>query len=363
MFTKNKMISVTVCFLLLLSFNLNATSDKTGKESSLLGYQGGDSSYIPVQGDKITPTDYSDINNWLALPKKEELKKKVDVFFIYPTAWRANGGYPLCDIDNKEMREGANHCLKFQGSAFETCGNIFTPYYRQLDASYAIKLGILKSVVYFRGLPKTDIIAAFDYYIKNLNDERPFILAGHSQGSIMIFEILADYMKANPKVYKRMIAAYAIGVPLGKKYFTRYPHVKPAKNSKDLGVVICYNTEAPIIEGINSFALPDNAAVIINPLSWKTTEDYASKEENLGSLYIDNGKVKKYEHIADAKINYKKGVVICSTVNREKWSSQKTLRSSFPLGVFHENDISLYYYNLRQNAQDRCEEYFKLNSK
>jgi putative transposase len=37
---------------------------------------------------------------------------------------------------------------------------------------------------------------------------------------------------------------------------------------------------------------------------------------------------------------------------------------SFPpkysLGIFHENDIPLYYYNLRQNAQDRVEEYFKI---
>jgi hypothetical protein len=290
------------------------------------------------------------------------LKDKVDVFFIYPTAWKANGGYPLCDINNKEMRQGAKYYLKFRASAFETSGNMFAPYYRQLDASYAIKLGILESIVYFRGLPKTDIIAAFDYYIKNLNDGRPFILAGHSQGSIMILEILASYMKANPKVYKRMIAAYAIGAPLGKKYYARYPHVKPAKNSKDLGVVICYNTEAPIIDGVNPLAVPDNA-VIINPISWKTTEDYASKEENLGSLYVNDGKVKKYEHIADAKINYKRGVVICSTVNREKWSSPKALRSSFPTGVFHEDDITLYYYNLRQNAQDRYEEYFKLNSK
>ncbi|MDR1086994.1 MAG: hypothetical protein LBL16_01970 [Endomicrobium sp.] len=48
MFTKNRVISVTVCSLLLLSFNLNAASGKTEKESSLLGYQGGNSFYIPV---------------------------------------------------------------------------------------------------------------------------------------------------------------------------------------------------------------------------------------------------------------------------------------------------------------------------
>jgi hypothetical protein len=54
---------------------LNAASDKTEKESSLLGYQGGNSFYIPVQGDKISPTDYSDINNWIALPKKRRIER------------------------------------------------------------------------------------------------------------------------------------------------------------------------------------------------------------------------------------------------------------------------------------------------
>jgi hypothetical protein len=355
---KNKVIFATACFLLLLSFNVNAASNKTEKESSSLG-KGRGYVYIPVGGDKIDPTDYSDVNNWLAFPKQEELKQKVDVFFIYPTAWKANGGYPICDINNKEMRSGANYYLKFRASAFETAGNIFAPYYRQLDASFAIKGGFKLGHTYFQGVPKTDIIVAFDYYIKNLNDGRPFILAGHSQGSILIAEILSDYMKANPEVYKRMIAAYAIGAPLNKAYYATNPHVKPAKNEKDLGVVICYNTEAPKIDRKNPLAVSTDA-VIINPLSWKTTEEYASKEENLGSLYVDKGKAKKYEHIADAKIDYKQGVIICSTVNREEWSSPKSSRSYFPLGIFHENDIPLYYYNLRQNAQDRVEEYFKI---
>jgi hypothetical protein len=358
MFDKIKMIFVMTCFLLISSFNLSTASNKPEKGSSSLGKDGG-YVYIPVGGDKITPTDYSDVNNWLALPKKEELKQKVDVFYIYPTCWIAvRNIYPLADINNKEMRDGANYYLKFQASAFETVGNIFAPYYRQLDAFFAIKSGFRLGHAYFQGVPKTDAVAAFDYYIKNLNEGRPFILVGHSQGSIMIAEILSDYMKSNPEVYKRMIAAYPIGIPLNKAYYAMYPHIKPAKNSKDLGVVICYNTEAPIIDGKNYLAVP-NDAVIINPLSWKTTEEYASKEKNLGSLYVDKGKAKKYEHIADAKIDYKKGVIICSTVNREEWSSPKDYRGCFPLGILHSTDIQLYYYNLRQNAQDRVEEYFK----
>ncbi|MDR2436668.1 MAG: DUF3089 domain-containing protein [Endomicrobium sp.] len=364
MFVKSKMVFGVICFLFLLSFNLNAANNKTATGLSSLVYPSSGSFYIPVGGDKIISTDYSDINNWLILPKKEELKQKVDIFYIYPTSWKAVGNiYPVADINNKEMREGANYCLKYHASAFETAGNIFAPYYRQLDAFCVIKVGFKIAHKYFQGIPKTDIIAAFDYYIKNLNEGRPFILAGHSQGSIMIAELLSDYMKANPEVYKRMIAAYAIGAPIDKDYYAKNPHVKPAKSSKDLGVVICYNTEAPVVDGINPLAVP-NDAVIINPLSWKTTQDYAAKEENLGSGFVEDGKIKKYEHIADARIDYKRGVIICSTVNREKLSYPKDFMSpfplnAFPLGVLHIDDIPLYYYNLRQNAQHRVEEYFK----
>jgi hypothetical protein len=72
-----------------------------------------------------------------------------------------------------------------------------------------------------------------------------------------------------------MIAAYAIGVPLTKTYYSRNPHLKPAQCGLDTGVVISYNTEAVFVDGQNPMSSPN--AVTINPISWKTTEEYASK--------------------------------------------------------------------------------------
>jgi hypothetical protein len=42
------------------------------------------------------------------------------------------------------------------------------------------------------------------------------------------------------------------------------------------------------------------------------------KERESRPLYVYKGNAKKYEHIAAAKIDYKRGVIICSTVDREK---------------------------------------------
>jgi hypothetical protein len=108
--------------------------------------------------------------------------------------------------------------------------------------------------------------------------------------------------------------------------------------------------------------MSDPASVLINPVSWKTDEELATKEENIASLYIsEDGRkiIKKFKHLANARIDKKRGTIICSTVDKNIWSSAKESRAYFPLGVFHENDIPLYYYNLRKNAEIRVKQYFK----
>jgi hypothetical protein len=318
---------------------------------------------VPTGDDsgKITPTDYSKAENWIAVTEKTS--KKVDVFYIYPTEWRAKPGeFPISEITNEQMRTNADFWLKTYASAFEPLGNTFAPYYRQVDAYFVIeqtqKGGWRNGIKYFQGVPKTDIIAAFDYYIKHYNNGRPFILVGHSQGSAMIRELLMDYMKANPDVYKRMIAAYAIGFPFIKEDYEKNPHLKAAQGPLDLGVIISYNTESAIVDGQNPLALPD--AVLINPISWKTDEELAPARKNIGSVIINkDGSLTKEKHIADAKINHARGTIICSTADREQFSSLPASRAYFPLGVLHESDILLYYYDLRENAKARIKVYLK----
>ena len=76
------------------------------------------------------------------------------------------------------------------------------------------------------GIPTLDVLAAFDYYIKHYNNGRPFILAAHSQGSNILINLLAGYMKDHPDVYSRMIAAYVIGYPVTAQYLADNPHLK-----------------------------------------------------------------------------------------------------------------------------------------
>lgn len=156
--------------------------------------------------------------------------------------------------------------------------------------------------------------------------------------------ILFDYLKENPQVAKRMVAAYVIGYSVTEEELSTNPHVKFAENADDTGVIVSYSTEAPEIEGKNNTVL--DGSIAINPISWTRSDKTAPKNNNLGS-YIPqkDGSYKKVKGLADATVDLKRGTVVCSTVKPQDYASAN--KEFFPLGVYHSNDYSFYYYNLR----------------
>ena len=306
-------------------------------------------------GNEVQATDYAKTEYWLSLPASAE--KTVDVFYLYPTVFqKVNKDEPnICNIDNPVMLKNSKLAFAIQASAFEPVGNLYAPYYRQADAAYTLGLPLAEQARVVGGIPTTDALAAFDYYIQHYNQGRPFILAGHSQGSNVLLYLLSDYMKTHPEVQKRMIAAYVIGYSITPEYLKKNPHLKFAQGAHDTGVIISYNTEAPTVAGKNPVVLP--GAMAINPISWTRGEKTATSAQSLGSVDMDaTGKLVTQQHYADARISKERGVVICSTVDVDKLSPGNQV---FPKGVYHHYDYLFYYYNLRENAAVRAEKYFK----
>lgn len=293
--------------------------------------------------------DYSNDANWLAVPAT--IDKPVDVFYVSPTTWlKISSDEPrFCKIDDPAMIEGAKIEFNTQASAFQTVGNIYAPYYEQLDLSPVDREKLVATI------PTADITAAFDYYIKHYNNGRPFILAGHSQGSNILANLLAGYMKEHPEVYKQMIAAYIIGYPITDEYLAQNPHLKFAQGPDDTGVIISYNTQSPGAEGPNPMAV--SSAKVINPITWTTDETLATAEQNLGSMLLD--KDKKLVHAwkyADARIDTAKGVLICSTADVDKLAPGNAFLGK---GVYHSYNYPFYYFNIRENAANRVKIFLK----
>ena len=300
-------------------------------------------------------TDYSQVSHWLSVPVAI---RPVDVFYLYPTCWKkADSTAPdICNIDDPTMLAGATPEFERQATAAESFANVFAPYYRQADANYTLGLPEDQREQVIGGIPTSDATAAFDYYIKNYNQGRPFILAGHSQGSNVLIHLLAGYLKDNPDVYSRMIAAYVIGYPVTAAYLASNPHLKFAEGPDDLGVIISYNTQAPSVMPPHNPVVSNIVGLVINPITWTRSQTTATTAQGLGSIMPDSVtfKFQQVPQYADATVDTARGVLICSTADS---NALYMYTSGFGLGVYHSFDYPFYFYNLRANAQNRANKF------
>jgi hypothetical protein len=307
-----------------------------------------------------TPTDYSNPARWLLADTTGT--KNVDVFYVYPTAYsRTSTSQPaFCAVDDPQMMKGAQVSFQQQATAFAPLANVYAPYYRQVDALYQLSLPVAEQNANIQQVPLVDVTAAFEYYLQHYNKGHPFILVGHSQGSAVLKFLLSDYMKSHPDVYGRMIAAYVVGQSITPQYLAQNPHLKFGTGPADTGVILSWNTEAPVVDGTNPVIQPGGIA--INPITWTTGEATATAARNLGSIQLDattrlpvldkTGQVAPVMNLADASIDTAKGVVICSTVDPAHYQSH------FPEGVYHLQDYPFYYFDVRANAALRIQAFF-----
>jgi hypothetical protein len=311
--------------------------------------------------------DYANSTNWLALPSSTAPGKKVDVFYLSDTTYqKPDANSPnIGPIDDPAMKKGAKNAFTRTATAFENVADIYAPYNRQVDSLYKASLPIPEQLKLEAGIPTSDAMSAFEYYINHYNKGRPFILAGHSQGSNLTANILSDYMKKNPKVYKRMVAAYVIGYSITPQYLSQNPNLKFASGPSDTGVIVSYNTEAPVVDGVNPVTMPGGIA--INPITWTRGEEIAPAELSAGSLLLNKdgsaqldkeGNPVRVPNYADAQVNKARGVVICSTADVNLLSPGNAL---LPKGVYHSFDYPFYYFNIRANADARVAEYLLKN--
>ena len=295
--------------------------------------------------ENVVATDYSIVSHWLSIPAT---LSPVDIFYLYPTSWSNSDSLPaICAIDDTSMLRMAPQSFAKQATAFETVGNVYAPFYRQYNNSAVNRMNGIA------GIPTLDGTAAFDYYIKNFSHGRPYIIVSHSQGSNVASSILSSYMAANPEVYSRMIAAYVIGFPITKEYLANNPHLKFAKDSVDIGVIISYNTESSVMTVINP-VLYGLVGKVINPINWRTDETLATKTEGLGSFLpqLPNPVWTEVPQYADAQIDTTRGVLVCSTADKAYIALIDA--GAGVTGIYHIFDIPFYYCNLRQNAANRA---------
>ena len=306
------------------------------------------------------PTDYSDENNWAHLP--ENTDKAVDTFFIYPTVYvNPEPGAPeIVSVDDSAFRLDVSEYYFEAPELFDEMTNLFEPFYRQSNLC-ALSGKTPEEIIEFQFREqRTDIYAALDYFFEHYNNNRPFILAGHSQGSLMLKIALCDYFREHSEYLERMVAAYAVGFSVTTDDLKTNPALKFAETSDDTGVIVSWNTEGPENKNEKNNVVLENA-ISINPLNWKRDDTYVPASENLGdrTQVIDSegneGFIVNKPGLADAQIDLERGVVVCTTLEEHYVKSEPGADNVFGPASLHECDYSAYWENIRENVYKRID--------
>jgi pimeloyl-ACP methyl ester carboxylesterase len=302
--------------------------------------------------------DYSEEYCWVA--KAQTIDKAVDVFYVYPTIYLGKAPKNM-DISDPSLRDNAKGLIVAQGGVYSPYANLFAPFYRQqsgalqsMAAGNDGKDGYQDPVFQ---VGAEDIERAFDYYIKHLNPDRPFILAGHSQGTMALINLMRNHFN-DPDLQKRLVAAYLIGYSVTKDDLKKYPWMKLAQSENDTGVIITYNTEGTDA-GPSPVLLPGAGA--INPLNWRTDSTAADRDANLGAKFFNDSTGELEEEIpnfAGAHVDIQKGVLIVTNMKTPKSDKIDLVNMGrWPKGVFHRYDYAFWFNNLKANVKKRITAY------
>ena len=192
------------------------------------------------QAGGAQPPDYAKTESWLCLPGRQDAcatplattalnangygstgrsspaaDPPIDCFYVYPTVSR--------DPEiNSDLEPGPEEqaVATVQLARFASLCRPFAPLYRQ--ATLAALLRNLPPAEIGRAIELAygDVRAAWRHYLERHNGGRPFVLIGHSQGTIHLARLLAQEIENAPAA-GRMLSALLIGfnieVPEGRK--------------------------------------------------------------------------------------------------------------------------------------------------
>ena len=297
--------------------------------------------------------DYSNPQHWAALPDREDAADftpegisdgqadaAVDVFFVHPTTFLSSTGWnaPMGDLASANWVDNA--VMPGQASVFNGTARVYAPRYRQAQiyAFFALEEGGNDALE----LAYTDIEAAFEHYLAEYNNKRPFIIAGHSQGSLHVRWLLERKISGTP-LRERMVAAYPVGYPMViAELAESIPDIPVCESATQTGCLITWNT---ISDGYRPL-IPVEGQVCVNPLTWTADGAPGAFRDNEGALSIASKKI--MPGVADGVCE--NGMFHITEIRTDAYDELPNMGK----GNHHLLDYALYWSNIRRNVADRA---------
>ena len=334
--------------------------------------------YKPYDFDNspvIDEPDYSDKKNWAVLPNKypefiskiqnNKIEKKADVFYIYPTLitgkknreWNA-------DINDDEIRSDIyERPIKLQATAWVDSANLYAPFYRQAH------LRVFNDKFKADGekalwLAYSDIKRSFQYYLKNYNNGKPFIIASHSQGTLMAKELIKEFIDEKP-LQKQLVAAYLIGTRIQKNEFKS---LKPMTAPDEIGGFVSWMTYK-----YNTYPKKANYekwfknSIATNPITWDEQLE-SNLSEHKGMLYAP-ASLYKYLGLSlfssgENELKVYPGKTKVKVIDGLIWATPPDIPGKLFLSMvkdYHFADINLFWKDISENSKIRVSKWLKMN--
>jgi hypothetical protein len=205
--------------------------------------------------------------SWAANPKAP-----IDCFYVYPTV--SNDPTPNSDMVAGEEELGV---VRVQAARFGSQCRVYAPLYRQVTLAALRSVLAGRPAAVDRNLAYNDVLDAWNYYLSHDNQGRGVVLMGHSQGSMVLTELIKREIDGKP-IQKQLISALLLGtnlpVPREKDVGGAFQQVPLCRNSKQIGCVITYvsfrsNTPPPANSRFAKVAGQDMIAGCTNPAALK----------------------------------------------------------------------------------------------
>lgn len=159
----------------------------------------------------------------------------IDCFYVYPTVSQEQTDY--ADLtDSPEIQAEAREQV---GRLSSRC-RVFAPIYRQ-ETSY----GLNHNAPYSSN-PMLDVQGAWAYYLQNYNQGRGVVLIGHSQGTILLQQLMANSIDGTA-TQALLVSAFlagdpSLGVPAGGVVGGTFAHIPTCAAAAQVGCVYVWGS-------------------------------------------------------------------------------------------------------------------------
>jgi hypothetical protein len=248
---------------------------------------------------------------------------------------------------------------RLQASAFNAIGAVYAPRYRQANMtafSHPTAEGQRALDVAY-----ADVRAAFRRFHEVRGAGRPFLIAAHSQGSMLAYRLLREEV-SRTALREALVAAWIIGGAIGEEDVReQLPDIPPCAGPEQVGCIIAWNARAPGYQ-TGPFEMrvrvreghPLGTLLCVNPLSGRHDGVAVEAERNRGAVFFDTEPALFLPGFTGAAC--REGLLEVVPVGQVPRDFMSTLldRALGP-GNYHPVEYQLFFADIRHNARVRLD--------